>query len=61
MNDETTNHLVHWNPETEDSGFTVIDSKKFEKQILPQYFKVSDISSFIRQLNMYQFHKQNKR
>ena len=61
VSDEATDHLVRWNSEDEDCGFTIIDPKEFEKQILPLHFKKSNLFSFLRQLNMYDFDKKNKR
>ena len=37
--------------------FTVKDPEKFEKTIIPQFFKHSKFSSFVRQLNFYSFRK----
>jgi len=37
--------------------FVVKDPVKFEKQIIPQFFKHSKFSSFVRQLNFYAFRK----
>jgi len=37
--------------------FVVKDPIKFEKQIIPQFFKHSKFSSFVRQLNFYAFRK----
>ena len=61
VSDEANHHLVRWNSEDQDSGFMIIDPNEFELQILPQYFKLSNLDSFIRQLNMYDFHKKNRR
>ena len=61
VDENETNHLVRWNDENEDSGFVITDPKEFEKQILPRYFKKSNLDSFIRQLNIYDFHKNKRR
>lgn len=53
--------MVRWNPSDEESGFTIIDTGEFKKQILPKYFKHINMESFIRQLNTYEFHKNNRR
>mmetsp|Transcript_7217 Transcript_7217/g.16936 ORF Transcript_7217/g.16936 Transcript_7217/m.16936 type:complete len:440 (+) Transcript_7217:347-1666(+) len=37
--------------------FVVKNPEKFEKQIIPQFFKHSKFSSFVRQLNFYAFRK----
>ncbi|SCU80570.1 LANO_0B00562g1_1 [Lachancea nothofagi CBS 11611] len=48
-------HIVQW---TEDGdSFVVLDTNAFTTQILPQHFKHSNFSSFVRQLNKYDFHK----
>lgn len=57
VSDNNTNSIVSWS----DNGttFTVWNAQAFQKQILPQYFKHSNLCSFIRQLNTYGFHKVN--
>lgn len=55
VEDPSTDELIHW-----DSGgtsFHVYDQQRFSREILPLYFKHSNIASFIRQLNMYGFRK----
>ncbi|KAK3946114.1 transcription factor SFL1 [Diplogelasinospora grovesii] len=47
-------HLISWTPTSE--SFVMQPSHEFSK-VLAQYFKHTNISSFVRQLNMYGFHK----
>ncbi|KAK7291832.1 hypothetical protein RIF29_07287 [Crotalaria pallida] len=55
VEDPETDPIVSWS-ETRDS-FIVFDSHEFSKVLLPKYFKHSNFSSFIRQLNTYGFRK----
>lgn len=56
LHDPTILHLIWWLP-TNDS-FYLLPGEDFLK-VLSQYFKHTNIASFIRQLNMYGFHKVN--
>lgn len=56
LEDPTLSHLIWWSP-TNDS-FCLYPGEEF-LNVLAQYFKHTNIASFIRQLNMYGFHKVN--
>ncbi|KAI8142726.1 HSF-type DNA-binding-domain-containing protein, partial [Fennellomyces sp. T-0311] len=58
VNDKKHQDLISWNPTGR--SFFIYDSKRFSKQVLPEYFKHGNFSSFVRQLNMYGFRKINK-
>ena len=55
VSDNDTNSIITWT-ESEKS-FVILNAVSFEKQILPLFFKHSNLSSFIRQLNTYRFNK----
>lgn len=55
LEDPNIQHLISWSA-TADS-FVMSPSPDFSK-VLSQYFKHTNISSFVRQLNMYGFHKE---
>ena len=55
VNNPLTQDVVTWTKEGD--GFAIKQPKQFSNSILPQYFKHDNFSSFIRQLNMYDFHK----
>ncbi|PYI24258.1 hypothetical protein BO99DRAFT_89896 [Aspergillus violaceofuscus CBS 115571] len=54
LEDPSIQHLISWS-NTNDS-FVMSPTSEFSK-VLAQYFKHTNISSFVRQLNMYGFHK----
>ena len=47
--------IIDWN--SEGNALIIKKPQEFCKKVLPMYFKHSNLTSFIRQLNMYNFHK----
>lgn len=47
--------MISWT--SSGDSFNIKNISKFTDEILPQYFKHRNFSSFIRQLNMYGFRK----
>lgn len=56
LEDDSISHLIRWC--SNNVSFIVFPGEEFSK-VLAQYFKHTNIASFIRQLNMYGFHKVN--
>ncbi|PSN72012.1 hypothetical protein BS50DRAFT_241101 [Corynespora cassiicola Philippines] len=54
LEDQSIQHLISWS--TSNESFVMSPSSEFSK-VLSSYFKHTNISSFVRQLNMYGFHK----
>ncbi|KAI5990536.1 hypothetical protein F5J12DRAFT_474887 [Pisolithus orientalis] len=55
VNDPADHDLIRWS-DTGDSFF-VLDQERFSSEVLGRWFKHKNFSSFVRQLNMYGFHK----
>ncbi|XP_032791979.1 heat shock factor protein isoform X2 [Daphnia magna] len=55
VEDPSTNHLISWN--SNGMSFTIRDQARFARELLPLYYKHNNMASFVRQLNMYGFHK----
>ena len=55
MNDQTISEIISWT----ESGrsFAIFNLTELSSKVLPKYFKHKNAASFIRQLNMYGFHK----
>ena len=51
VDDPTTDHIVCWGQH--ESTFIVWRPSEFARHLLPNYFKHSNFSSFVRQLNTY--------
>lgn len=55
VEDSSTDEVISWSRAR--NSFIVWDSHKFSTTLLPRFFKHSNFSSFIRQLNTYGFRK----
>lgn len=51
VDDPLTNHIVSWGED--DTTFVVWRPPEFARDLLPNYFKHNNFSSFVRQLNTY--------
>lgn len=51
VDDPVTDHIVSWGDD--DSTFVVWRPSEFARDLLPNYFKHNNFSSFVRQLNTY--------
>ncbi|KAJ2881952.1 Heat shock transcription factor [Coemansia aciculifera] len=55
VEDRSSDNLIRWSDDGH--SFIVLRHEEFAKEVLPRFFKHSNFSSFVRQLNMYDFHK----
>ena len=55
LEDGRNTDLIRWSDEG--NSFIVLDEDEFAKTLIPELFKHNNYASFVRQLNMYGFHK----
>ena len=55
LNNTAYKEIIYWNKEG--GGIIIADVNKFSSMILPKYYNHNKYSSFVRQLNLYGFHK----
>ncbi|XP_069468614.1 heat shock factor protein 3-like isoform X3 [Ambystoma mexicanum] len=55
LEEPSNEQLIVWS--WNGQAFRILDEQRFAKEMLPKYFKHNNLSSFIRQLNMYGFRK----
>lgn len=55
VNDEKNQEYIRWADDGQ--SFIIQNKENFDQLVLPRYFKHSNYSSFVRQLNLYGWHK----
>lgn len=55
MDESRNTDLIRWSDKGD--SFIVLDEDEFAKTLIPELFKHNNYASFVRQLNMYGFHK----
>lgn len=55
LNEQKNTDLIRWSDKGD--SFIVLDEDEFAKTLIPELFKHNNYASFVRQLNMYGFHK----
>ncbi|KAI0136932.1 putative heat shock transcription factor Hsf1 [Xylariales sp. AK1849] len=55
LEESKNTELIRWSEKGD--SFVVIDEDEFAKTLIPELFKHNNYASFVRQLNMYGFHK----
>ncbi|KAL9613800.1 MAG: hypothetical protein Q9167_001691 [Letrouitia subvulpina] len=55
LDDPQNSHLIKWSEDGD--SFIVVDEDEFASTLIPELFKHKKYPSFVRQLNMYGFHK----
>ncbi|KAK8107480.1 Heat shock factor protein [Apiospora kogelbergensis] len=55
LEDGKNTELIRWSEKGD--SFVVLDEDEFAKTLIPELFKHNNYASFVRQLNMYGFHK----
>ena len=57
VNSKEYSKYVGWTESNDGKSFTIKDTVLFSSEVLPKHFKHANLSSFVRQLNIYGFHK----
>lgn len=55
LDDNKNTNLIRWSDDG--NSFIVLDEDEFARTLIPELFKHNNYASFVRQLNMYGFHK----